>query len=76
MTRDEIIKTARELDMIDFRDHDGDEHVAQFVDFLVVLVGKAEATLAGKLKGGADCKNGFAAGISVMKVIEEVKGEK
>ena len=43
MTRDEIIKTARELDMIDFRDHDGDPHVAQFIDFLVALAGKAEA---------------------------------
>ena len=43
MTRDEIIKMARELDMIDFRDHDGDPHVAQFIDFLVTLVGKAEA---------------------------------
>ena len=43
MTRDEIIKIARKLDMIDFRDEDEDEHVAQFVDFLVTLVGKAEA---------------------------------
>ena len=43
MTRNEIIKTARELDMIDFRDDDSDAHVAQFVDFLVTLVGKAEA---------------------------------
>ena len=43
MTRDEIIKMARELDMIDFRDDDSDPHVKQFVDFLVALVGKAEA---------------------------------
>ena len=43
MTRDDIIKMARELDMIDFRDDDSDAHVAQFIDFLVVLAGKAEA---------------------------------
>jgi len=44
MTRDDIIKMARELDMIDFRDDDSDPHVAQFIDFLVTLVGKAEAS--------------------------------
>ena len=43
MTRGEIIRIARGMDMIDFRDEDEDEHVAQFVDFLVALVGKAEA---------------------------------
>jgi hypothetical protein len=34
MTRDEIIAFARDSGMIDFRDADLDEHVADFVDFL------------------------------------------
>lgn len=41
MTRDEIIKLAREADMIDFRDEDSDLHVVQFVDFLASVIGKA-----------------------------------
>lgn len=34
MTRDEIIAFARDSGVIDFRDADLDEHVADFVDFL------------------------------------------
>lgn len=34
MTRDEIIAFARDSGVIDFRDADCDEHVADFVDFL------------------------------------------
>ena len=33
MTRDEIVRMAREADTIDFRDNDSDPHVAQFIDF-------------------------------------------
>lgn len=43
MTRDEIIKLAREADMIDFRDEDSDLHVVQFVDFLASIINKAVA---------------------------------
>ena len=43
MTRDEIIKLAREADMIDFRDNDSDPHVAQFIDFLVAMGAKSAA---------------------------------
>ncbi len=34
MTRDEIIRMARECDIIDFRDESDDPHVKQMVDFL------------------------------------------
>ena len=34
MTRDEIIRMAREADIIDFRDADDDPHTAQMVEFL------------------------------------------
>ena len=34
---------AREADMIDFRDDDSDQHVAQFIDFLASVIGKAVA---------------------------------
>lgn len=43
MTRDEIIRMAREADMIDFSDDDSDPHVAQFIDFLASVIGKAIA---------------------------------
>ena len=43
MTRDEIIQLAREADMIDFRDDDSDPHVAQFINFLESVIGKAIA---------------------------------
>ena len=43
MTRDEIIRMAREADMIDFRDDDSDPPVAQFIDFLSSVIGKAIA---------------------------------
>ncbi len=34
MTREEIIKLAREADLIDFRDADDDPHTTQMVEFL------------------------------------------
>ena len=43
MTRDEIVRMAREADTIDFRDNDSDPHVAQFIDFLASVIGKAVA---------------------------------
>ena len=45
MTQDDIIKFAREADVIDFRDADSDPHVAQMVEFLqrfAALVATAE----------------------------------
>ena len=34
MSRDEIIRMAREADLIDFRDADDDPHTEQMVEFL------------------------------------------
>lgn len=49
MTRDEIIRMAREADIIDFRDADDDPHTAQMVEFLerfAALVAAAEREAA------------------------------
>lgn len=45
MTRDDVIRMAREAEIIDFRDESDDPHVAQMVDFLerfAALVAAAE----------------------------------
>lgn len=45
MKRDDVIRMAREADIIDFRDEADDQHVAQMVDFLMrfaALVAAAE----------------------------------
>lgn len=45
MNRDDVIRMAREADIIDFRDASDDPHVAQMVDFLMrfaALVAAAE----------------------------------
>lgn len=45
MTRSDIIRMAREADIIDFRDADDDPHTAQMVEFLerfAALVAAAE----------------------------------
>ncbi len=45
MTKDDIIRMAREADIIDFRDADDDPHTAQMVEFLerfAALVAVAE----------------------------------
>ena len=76
MTRDDIIKMAREADMIDFRDDDSDPHVKQFLDFLerfAALVAQAEREACAKLLDarrtrppmGApdDVERGFNAGL-------------
>ena len=41
MSRAELIQLMRQCDLIDFRDEDDDEHVAQLVDAVEALVGKA-----------------------------------
>ena len=43
MTRDDIIKLAREANVIDFRDEDDDEHVKQMIDMLEHVVAQAAA---------------------------------
>lgn len=45
MTREDVIRMAREAEIIDFRDASDDPHVAQMVDFLMrfaALVAAAE----------------------------------
>ncbi len=52
MTRDEIIKMAREADLIDFRDAEDDPHTAQMVEFLqrfATLVAAAEREACAKV---------------------------
>lgn len=43
MTRDDIIRMAREANIIDFRDENDDEHVKQMVDMLEHVVALAAA---------------------------------
>ena len=52
MTRDDIIKFARNADVLDFRDSDSDPHVAQMVEFLkrfAELVATAEREACAKV---------------------------
>ncbi len=52
MIRDEIIKMAREADLIDFRDEDDDPHTKQMVEFLqrfATLVAAAEREACAKV---------------------------
>lgn len=52
MTRDDIIRMAREADIIDFRDADDDPHTAQMVEFLArfaALVAAAEREACAKV---------------------------
>ena len=43
MTRSDIIRMAREADIIDFRDADDDPHTAQMVEFLARFAALVEA---------------------------------
>lgn len=43
MTRDDILRMAREANIIDFRDDDSDPHVRQMVDMLAHVVAQAAA---------------------------------
>jgi len=43
MKRDDIIRMAREADVIDFRDEDDDEHVVELVNFLSRITSAAES---------------------------------
>ncbi len=36
-TRDQVRKLARDADIIDWRDEDGDQHVEQMIDSLMVI---------------------------------------
>lgn len=45
LTRDDIIKIAREADIIDFRDDDSDPHVKQMIDFFEVVIDRAVAAV-------------------------------
>jgi hypothetical protein len=42
-TREQVRKLAREADIIDWRDEDGDEHVEQMIDSLMVIWQAARA---------------------------------
>lgn len=43
MTREDILRMAREANIIDFRDDDSDPHVRQMVDMLAHVVAQAAA---------------------------------
>jgi spore cortex formation protein SpoVR/YcgB (stage V sporulation) len=42
-TREQVRKLAREADIIDWRDEDGDQHVEQMIDSLMVIWQAARA---------------------------------
>jgi hypothetical protein len=42
-TREQVCKLAREADIIDWRDEDGDQHVEQMIDSLMVIWRAARA---------------------------------
>ena len=54
MTRSDIIRMAREADIIDFRDADDDPHTAQMVEFLerfAAIVAAAEREACARICG-------------------------
>jgi spore cortex formation protein SpoVR/YcgB (stage V sporulation) len=82
-TGEQVRKLAREADIIDWRDEDGDEHVEQMIDSLMVIWQAARAQALEDAKkecvkeseSWAYPSHGNASSVMCAKLIDELKGK-
>jgi hypothetical protein len=73
-TREQVRKLAREADIIDWRDEDGDEHVEQMIDSLMVIWQAARAQALDDAAGVCD-EPGIYTKHDMQQAIMELKGK-
>jgi hypothetical protein len=73
-TREQVRKLAREADIIDWRDEDGDQHVEQMIDSLMVIWQAARAQALEDAAGACD-EPGIYTKHDMQQAIMALKGK-